>query len=287
MAGRIFDEALLKSWIGRTETGTDVIDAGRARLMQATLDRTPDLQEGDVLPPLWHWIYFLAPARLGELGRDGHPKLGGFLPPVELPRRMWAGGRFEFREPVRLGERLTKTSTIQDVAIKQGRSGTLCFVTLRHDLAGEDGSLRFCEEHDIVYRQAATPGSTSPEPAKAPEGGKWATKVDPSAVLLFRYSALTFNAHRIHYDRDYCRDVEGYPGPVFHGPLTATLLADLAVKHSPGGRIRGFSFRALAPLFDGAPFVLRGKPGEDGVIELWAETPDGGLAMTASARFSK
>jgi len=286
MADKTLDETVLKSWVGRSETGTDVIDPGRARLMQATLDREPTLQEGDGLPPLWHWVYFPQPVRLKALGRDGHPELGGFVPPVALPRRMWAGGRFEYSEPVRLGERLMKTSAVRDVVVKQGRSGTLCFVTLHHDFVGDEGKLRFSEEHDIVYRENPMPGAAAAEPPQAPAGGAWVSKVEPSPVLLFRYSALTFNAHRIHYDRDYCRKVEGYPGLVVHGPLIATLLADLAARQRPARALRAFSFRAIAPLFDDAPFVLRGKPDSDGVLELWAETPRGRLAMTASAIFS-
>lgn len=277
------DEAVLKTWIGRSETASDVIDAGRARLMQATLDREPSLRDGDALPPLWHWLYFLQPTPLGALDLDGHAKRGGFLPPVDLPRRMWAGGRFAFSGPVRLGEVLTRTSTVEDVAVKRGRSGPLCFVTVRHDFAGPDGGLRLREEHDIVYRGDPAPGAASAEPSPAPEGGVWSTRVVPSPVLLFRYSALTFNAHRIHYDRDYCREVEGYPGLVFHGPLTATLLADLVVRVRPEAALRGFSFRAVAPLFDGAPFMLRGKSAAEGTLALWAETPEGGLAMRASA----
>ena len=287
MAERTLDQAVLKSWIGRSETAEDRLDAGRARLMQATLDRAPDLAEGDALPPLWHWIYFLVPARLSELGRDGHAKLGGFLPPVGLPRRMWAGGRFDFARPLRLGQRVARTSTITDVALKRGRSGALCFVTVRHAYAPEGEQPALVEEHDIVYREDPAPGTTPPEPPVPPEGALWSCRVEPSAVLLFRYSALTFNGHRIHYDRDYCREVEGYPGLVFHGPLTATLLAELALSHMPGRAIERFSFRAVAPLFDEAPFTLCGRPAEDGAVELWAETPGGRLAMTVSAKFAR
>ena len=291
MVGKTLDEAVLRSWIGRTEQCTDVIDAGRARLMQSTLDHEPALRDGDTLPPLWHWIYFLSAVRLGELGRDGHPRLGGFIPPVDLPRRMWAGGRLEFSTPPRLGERIVRTSRIEDVRLKRGRTGMLCFVTVRHEFAGSAGEPRFSEEHDIVYREDPSPGCAPPTPPAPPRGAHWTRTIEPSPVLLFRYSALTFNGHRIHYDRDYCRDVEGYPGLVFHGPLTATLLAELAITRMPGRRLRGFSFRAVAPLFDTAPFVIRGKPLEDtgeGVgngVEAWAETTGGGLAMHATATF--
>ncbi len=288
MTERTLDQAALKTWIGKTETATDLIESGQARLLQATFDRPAELRDGDALPPLWHWIYFPVAAPLGELGRDGHPELGGFLPPVALPRRMWAGGRFEFTAPLRLGETVTKASEIRDAAVKAGRSGTLCFVTVRHSYFGADGSRRFIEEHDIVYREDPRPGTLAPAPASPPQDPVWSSSVAPSPVLLFRYSALTFNGPRIHYDRDYCREVEGYPGLIFHGPLTATLLADLAMRKRPGGEIRGFKFRAVAPLFDTAPVVLRGKPGGSGpqVMELWAETPQGGLAMQATAHFA-
>ncbi|MDH3380947.1 MAG: MaoC family dehydratase N-terminal domain-containing protein [Gammaproteobacteria bacterium] len=288
MTEKTLDEAILKSWIGKSQTTVDMIDARQARLLQSTLDHEPSLQDGDPLPLLWHWIYFLVPSRLSALGRDGHPRLGGFIPPVDLPRRMWAGGRFEFSAPLRLGERVTKRSSIQDVTLKQGRSGTLCFVTVNHEFTGADGIARCREEQDIVYREDPIPGSASPKSAAPPGDEEWSRSIEPSAVLLFRYSALTFNGHRIHYDRDYCRDVEGYPGLVFHGPLTATLLADLAARQIPSRAITKFSFRALAPLFDDMPFVIRGKraPAAGDTLDLWAETPIGRLAVTASATFS-
>lgn len=287
MADRTLDEAALKSWIGISETATDVIDADQARLMQATLDRNPDLRDGDPLPPLWHWIYFPVATRLGNLGREGHSKLGDFLPPIDLPRRMWAGGRFTFSQPLRLGEPITRRSTIRDIALKTGRSGQLCFVTVRHEFAGEDGSPRLWEDHDIVYREDPAPGAKPSEPATPTGGGVWSSTVTPSSVMLFRYSALTFNGHRIHYDRDYCRDIENYPGLVFHGPLTATLLVDLAIANHRNRVLQSFAFRAVAPLFDIAPFTIKGKPaaGDPQAVELWAETPDGAPAMTASATF--
>jgi len=280
------DEEVLKSWIGKTETTSDLVTAHQAQLLAATLDRDSNLKDGDPLPPLWHWIYFLSPSRLGELGRDGHPKLGGFIPPVALPRRMWAGGRFEFAEPVLLGEELAKQSTIKDVALKDGRTGKLCFVTVRHKFSGTDNGLRMAEEHDVVYREDPTRGSAPPEPPLPPQGGEWVRTITPSPIMLFRYSALTFNGHRIHYDIDYCREVEGYPGLVFHGPLAATLLAGMAVEHADGRPLKHFSFRALAPLFGNDPLVIRGKPDSGGeTMNLWAETPSGRLAMSAEAVF--
>ncbi|GAB5471266.1 MAG: MaoC family dehydratase N-terminal domain-containing protein [Rhodospirillales bacterium] len=276
------DQAYLATWVGRSEEAIDVLSARQARLMQTTLDRPADLVAGDPLPPLWHWIYFPVEVLLSGLGRDGHPRLGGFLPPVALPRRMWAGGRFEFLSPLCLEETVKRRSTIARVALKEGRSGKLCFVTVAHSysVAGEE---RLREEHDIVYREDPDPGAPSPAPPQAPKDSAWSESVAPSAVQLFRYSALTFNGHRIHYDRDYCRDVEGYPGLVFHGPLTATLLAALAERET-AGRLVAFAFTATAPLFDDAPFTLAGKADGAGA-KLWAERSDGAQAMSATARF--
>lgn len=285
--GKTLDENILKSWIGKARQAEDLIDTGQANRLQSTLDREPALKDGDALPPLWHWIYFLESSRMQDLGRDGHPKLGGFIPPVDLPRRMWAGGRFEFNAPVLLGERMKKTSTIKDVSLKQGRTGALCFVTVRHELHDLEGSFCLSEEHDIVYREDPKPGTESPAPPSPPDGAEWSKTIEPSPVMLFRYSALTFNGHRIHYDRNYSQDVEGYGGLVFHGPLTATLLADLAVETQPGTKLAEFSFRGHAPLFDDAPFTVHGKPHDvdANTLELWAETPGGGLAMSAQAVF--
>lgn len=276
----------LAQWIGRSETHDDLIDARQARLMQTTLDRAPSLKDGDPLPPLWHWLYFAEATPLSELSRDGHAKRGGFLPPVPLPRRMWAGGRLGFVGDLILGERARKTSTIQTIVFKDGRSGPLCFVTVRHELSGPDAAPRLWEEHDIVYRQDPGPDDPRPIQVKPPQGAVITRSIVPSSVMLFRYSALTFNGHRIHYDKDYCRQVEGYPGLVFHGPLTATLLADLAVEKSGEKKLKGFSFRATAPLFDTAPFPICAKKSDDSDLQLWAETPEGGLAMEAKATFS-
>jgi len=278
------DPEILGRWIGHSETVAEPIAVKQARLMQTTLDREASLSEGDALPALWHWIYFFpVEVPLSGLGRDGHPKLGGFLPPVALPRRMWAGGRLSFAAPLQLGESVERHSTIRSVAVKEGRSGPLCFVTVEHryHAAGEP---RMVEEHDIVYREDPSPDAPAPKPKPAPGDSAWRQEARATPVQLFRYSALTFNGHRIHYDRDYCRDVEGYPGLVVHGPLTGTLLAELAQAES-GRSLAAFTFRALSPLFDTAAFVLAGRPEGDGAT-LWAETPEGGLAMTAEATFA-
>ena len=282
------DESVVRQWIGRSDTRTGRIDAEPARRMQALLDREPGLVDGDALPPLWTWFYFLDNHRVGVLERDGRTVLGDFLPPVALPRRMWAGGRFRFERPLLIGESGRKVSEITDVRIKEGRTGALCFITARHGYERSDGSLCLTEEHDIVYREDPSPNSPKPVPPVAPKGATVSRTISPSELMLFRYSALTYNGHRIHYDRDYCRMVEGYPDLVFHGPLTATLLADLAVE--AGGRrpLVAFDYRAVSPLFDTADFTIQAKPAEneEAALDLWAVNPDGGLAMTARALFS-
>ncbi len=284
------DEAILRQWIGRTETCTATVDAEPARRMQALLDREPTLADGDALPPLWTWLYFQDNHRAGVLERDGRTVLGDFLPPVALPRRMWAGGRFRFDGPLTIGEAASKTSEIADVTVKQGRTGTLCFITARHSYHAADGSVRIAEEHDMVYRADPDPDAPQPEPPAAPQkshkDAAHVRTVTPTEVMLFRYSALTYNGHRIHYDRDYCRTVEGYPNLVFHGPLTATLLADLALEVGGGKPLASFDYRAVSPLFDDRPFTLHARPDDEaGALDLWAANPDGRLAMTAQARF--
>ena len=273
----------LKQWIGRTETRTDRITAVPVAALAATLDRDdPPPQPGDELPRLWHWLYFLPVCRQSELGPDGHPRRGGFLPPVPLPRRMWAGGRLEFHRALHVGETVTRTSRILDVTSKQGSSGPLVFVLVRHEIGTPNG-LALTEEHDIVYRDHPHPGDPAPAPPPAPGGAAWQRTIPPDGVLLFRYSALTFNGHRIHYDRRYVTEVEGYPGLVVHGPLIATLLLDLLRRSLPRAGVARFQFRAVSPLLDLAPFTICGKPEDNGVIRLWAQDAAGGLAMDASA----
>ena len=272
----------LDDWIGRSEKREDVLHAQPCRFMQATLDLEPSLDEGDALPPLWHWLFFLEAKRMGTLGRDGHPAKGEFLPPVSLPRRMWAGGRFVFRQPLIIGQAATKTSTIKSIVQKDGRSGPLCFVTVAHEVH-QNGNLCMTEEHDIVYREDPRPDAPQVQPASAPDGAEFSQVVQPSEVMLFRYSALTFNGHRIHYDSTYAREIEGYEGLVFHGPLTATLLVNLA-QQKTGLAAKEFSFRGTAPLSGLGAFHLEGRLGRDG-IDLWARLGDGALAMTARAVF--
>jgi 3-methylfumaryl-CoA hydratase len=270
-------------WIGRAMQVDDVVTAAPVKAMSATLDRDdPPPAAGRALPPLWHWLYFLPSERQSALGPDGHPQRGSFLPPVSLPRRMWAGGRFQFLAPLRIGDALRRTSRIADVSAKQGKTGPLVFVRVRHEIGSGD-TLALTEEHDIVYRDAAQAGTPAEAPPQAPTGEQFARTVTPDPVLLFRYSALTFNGHRIHYDRRYVTEVEGYPGLVVHGPLIATLLVDLLRRERPDARLAAFEFRAISPLFDTAPFTVCGRFDDATRVRLWARGPQGRLAMQASA----
>ncbi|MEO0386829.1 MAG: MaoC family dehydratase N-terminal domain-containing protein [Pseudomonadota bacterium] len=282
MTGPTLDLDHLRSWIGRTETTEDVIAPRAARLMQATLDRTPTLSDGDPLPPFWHHLYFNEAVRASDLGVDGHEKLGRFLPPVPLPRRMWAGGAVDFRRGLFLGDRVEKCSTIQDVALKTGRSGPLCFVTVGHDYR-VDGALCLSERQDIVYRAMPQPGAPGPAPRPAPGGAIRGRMIVPDPVLLFRYSALIFYGHRIHYDPDFTRGEEGYPGLIVHGPLIATLLADIGAENRRE-TLHRFDFRAVSPLFAPTPFRIAAAPA-GASVSAWAETPEGNLAMVATLDF--
>jgi 3-methylfumaryl-CoA hydratase len=275
----------LRDWVGRTESRADVVTAWPAVALAATLDRRdPEPRPGDELPPGWHWLYFLEAAPASELGPDGHPKRGGFLPPVELPRRMWAGGRLEFRRPLRVGDEIRRESVIVSVEPKQGRSGSLLFVIVRHTVSA-DGEPAVIEEHDIVYREAAKPGDPPPVAKPAPADAKWRREVIADPVMLFRYSALTFIGQRIHYDLEYCRNVEGYPGLVVHGPLQTLLLLDLVRRHGPKP-VKRLEYRALHPLFHFERFTVNGNPARDAShAELWTANSTGNYAMAATAYF--
>lgn len=275
------DEQHLKQWIGRQERQRDSLTSAPLNALAATLDRDDALYvPGAAVPPLWHWLYFLPIARQSAVGFDGHPRRGGFLPPVSLPRRMWAGGRLSFHGSLPVGAEVERTSTILDVTHKSGRSGDLVFVKLMHELATA-GDVLLREEQDIVYRDPPSPGDTPPAPQLAPSGAQWVRQVEPNSVMLFRYSALTFNGHRIHYDRPYAMHEEGYPGLVVHGPLIATLLMNLLRDKLPAAQVRSFSFRAVRPLFDMHSFRLCGRPDGNGSVHLWAEDAEGFLCMDA------
>ena len=277
----------LQQWQGRTETSTDEITAAPVRALAATLDRNdPPAGTGTPLPPLWHWVYFLPQHRHSELGPDGHARLGGFLPPVPLPRRMWAGGRLRWHAPLRVGDAVERRSRIESIAHKSGRSGDLVFVTVRHEIRNAQ-ALALTEEHDIVYRSAPAPGETPAPPTGAPADPQFQREITPDDVLLFRYSALTFNGHRIHYDRRYVTEVEGYPGLVVHGPLIATLLVDLVRSEQPQARLQSFDFRAVRPTFDLHPFRVCGRRQAPGRVSLWAQDHEGWLTMQADAVFEE
>ena len=276
------DIDFLKTWIGNSEQHRDTIAHQKVAALAATLNQVAPL-DGAPLPSLWHWMYFWSIAAQAELGEDGHPKRGGFLPPVPLPRRMWAGGRLRFEAVLPIGCEATRTSRIVSVEAKNGKSGSLAFVTVEHSIAAA-GAVAIIEEHDIVYRDLPAVGAVAPSPPVAPHDALWSKVITPSPVLLFRYSALTFNGHRIHYDRSYVTDVEGYPGLIVHGPLIATLLVGLLFEKMPEVQLESFSFKAVSPLFDIDQFTLCGQPSDDGTtIDLWAKNSQGALAMRAQA----
>ncbi|MEK6593774.1 MAG: MaoC family dehydratase N-terminal domain-containing protein [Pseudomonadota bacterium] len=274
----------LRGWIGKTENKSDVATAWPVIALTATLDRRdPDPAPGDAIPPGWHWLYFLEAKPAAELGPDGHPKRGGFLPPVPLPRRMWAGGRIEFRRALRVGETLRRDSEIISVQSKQGKSGNLVFVTVRHSVfAG--GAIAVVEEHDIVYREAAAPDDPKPSAKAAPQQAAWRREITPDAVVLFRFSALIFNAHRIHFDLDFCHE-EGYPGLVVHGPLQTILLLDLC-RRQETRPVKKLEYRALHPVFHDERITINGEPAADGsTAEVWTGNAAGNMAMAGTAYF--
>jgi 3-methylfumaryl-CoA hydratase len=272
-----------RTWLGRSEQRRDRITAAPLNAWAAMLDRDdPEVLPGSDVPPLAHWLFFLPAARQSQLGPDGHPRRGGFLPPIPLPRRMWAGGWLDFHHALQVGDEVLRTSRIVNVDAKRGRSGALAFVTVRHEVTDERG-LAISEEHDIVYREA--PGADAPPaaPQAAPGGESFARRIVPDPVLLFRFSALTFNGHRIHYDRSYVTEVEGYPGLIVHGPLIATLLMDLLRRERPDARVQRFAFTAKSPLFDRYPFDVCGRADGERTVALWARNHQGALAMQARA----
>jgi len=277
-----------QAWIGRTETTTDPLCCVQAQSAQALFDAAgPALTDGDALPPLWHWFHFLPRAPQSLLDDDGHPQRGGFLPPIPYPRRMFAGARLQLHRPLVIGRPAQREARISDVVLKSGKSGSLAFVTVALRFV-QQGELCIEEEQDIVYREpggrvAAPVAPVGPVTAPWPPLPEacWTRVLQPDSRMLFRFSALTFNAHRIHYDRSYASEVEGYPGLVVHGPLTAMLLAQLVSK-STARPMRAFSFRGAAPLFDLGPVRLLGTLEGDSVA-LQAQGPDGNAALLASA----
>ncbi|HEX6723023.1 MAG TPA: MaoC family dehydratase N-terminal domain-containing protein [Burkholderiaceae bacterium] len=275
-----------RTWVGRSEQRADVVTAAPLDAWTAMLDRDdPAARSGTDVPRLAHWLYFLPVARQSQIGPDGHPQRGGFLPPVPLPRRMWAGGRLTWHHGLRVGDEVVRTSRIASVDAKSGRSGALAFVTVHHEVTAARG-LAITEEHDIVYRGAPRAGGAPAAPQAAPSDETFSRRIVPDPVLLFRFSALTFNGHRIHYDRGYVTEVEGYPGLIVHGPLIATLLMDLLRRERPQASVLRFAFTAKAPLFDLHPFDVCGRFESERSVALWARNHDGALAMSASAELT-
>jgi 3-methylfumaryl-CoA hydratase len=277
----------LKSWIGRTAEAESVVTPANADVLTATLDRDePAFKAGDAIPPGWHWYYFPERVKLSETAADGHAKKGAFMPPVPLPRRMWASDKQTYHRPLRIDEKIRRVSTVTDVAPKEGRSGALCFVTVKHEIFGE-GGLATTEELVTVYRGPADPNAPAAAPPPLPGKAVWRRPVHPTPVMLFRYSAVTMNSHRIHYDREYTTKTEGYPGLLVHGPLIATLLLDFFRRQMPKATLKTFQVRAVSPLYDIYDFELQGEPGADGKsAKVWAANHEGALAMAGECTFS-
>ena len=266
----------MHNFIGRSQTTSCALDPARAMALHMTL-ALPDPQPavGAPLPPFWHQIYFWDAQPPANLGRDGHPKTGGFIPDLGLPRRMWAGGKLQFHTPLRTGTKATKTTTIEAVSEKSGRSGPLAFLTLRHDIT-QSGTLCVTEHQDLVYRKDPNPSAPPPHVPIARTDETSTETHRFNSTELFRYSALTMNGHRIHYDETYAREVEGYSGLVIHGPLLAQYLMLMAARHL--GPLTTFQFRATAPLMhtETAEFCINGNT-------LWGRAPDGRQCMLATA----
>jgi len=274
----------LRSHVGRRLTATDVIHAGPANLLRLALGRPePELGPGDALPPAWLALYFLPRFGPDELRPDGSPRDAGVVPAMPLPRRMFAGESVRFHRALRIGDAIRRETELADISVKSGGTGTLVFATVASRIFGPDG-LALEEERRTVFREEVKAGERNQSPRRdaPPADVPWRRRVTPDAVLLFRFSALTFNSHRIHYDRTWAMETEGYPGLVVHGPLTTALLLDFARDSNPGRTIRSYTTQARAPLFDTAPFELVGRPSADGRgAQLWAVTPEGTIAMSA------
>ena len=279
----------LRSHIGRTQAATDVVHAGPANFLRLALGRSePEYREGDVLPPAWLGLYFLPRVASDALRPDGSPRDTGVVPPLALPRRMFAGERVRFHGAVRVGDTLRRETRLADISVKHGGTGSLVFATVTSRVYGRDG-LVLEDERRTVFREEVKAGERNQAPRREspPNEAPWRRSVSPDPVLLFRFSALTFNSHRIHYDRAWAIEVEGYPGLVVHGPLTTTLLIDFARDQNPGRRIAAYATQARAPLFDTAPFELRGRPAANGRgCELWAVTPEGTIATSAEVELA-
>lgn len=280
-----WDDACLQNWVGRREVAEDTITVRLAHAFCATLDLDAgNVSKGTPAPYGLHWCLAPAIVALKDIGPDGHPRRGGFLPPVALPRRMWAGGRLAFHDQLRVGDRVERSSIVKSITEKSGRTGRLCFVVVEHNYSTQRG-LAIAERHDIVYRGLEAPTTERSATPDLPESADISRRIDPSAVFLFRYSALTFNGHRIHFDRQYVTEAEHYPGLIVHGPLQATLLLDLTAQLRPGSPLHTFSFRALKPLFDTDKFAVNGVKTGASSARLWVSSQTNPLHMDAHAEW--
>lgn len=269
----------LSAWLGRSQTFGDALDTGHAKRIAATLS-CPMPAAGDTLSALWHWCYFLENVPFAEIGSDGHPERGGFLPPADNRNRMWAGGRVTFEGDLKIGVPARKTSIIKNIQAKQGQTGALLFVTLTHEVE-QLGQRVIVEEQDIVYREPSPPKLIGTE---VPPAAQWQRIIEPDPVLLFRYSAITFNAHRIHYDYPYVTEQEGYPGLVVHGPMLATFMVQAFQGAHPQARLKQLSYRGLRPLVSPTPFEVAGTIQTPGQAQLWV-SQNGTLAHQAQLTF--
>ena len=271
----------LREWIGRQQRASDEVSLAAIKHLAALLDVPPrTYRRGDPVPRAWYVVLFTPEERQSLLGPDGHPEKGQFIPPIALPRRMFAGRRAWFHGVLRIGDEVERVSRIERIEPKEGRTGKMCFVTVRHEISGPRG-LAVVEEHDIVFREASKPGAPKPKFAPAPGPAEWTRSITPDSVLLFRYSAVTFNPHRIHYDADYARGKEGYPDLVMNGGLMTLLLWELATSQS-GRELKSSSSRNLKPLFVNRPISVCGRPvaGEN-KARMWALDAEGDLAIEA------
>ena len=283
------DLAALQSHIGQTLVREDIVAPGQVRAVLATLGRAGDPAIGDPLPPAWHMFHGVATDAPGDLGADGLPRAYEVIPELPLPRRMFAGGRMRFHAPIRIGDAIRLESKLVALDAKQGRTGALIFATVTNRISLADGTLATEEDYGIVAREAVPAGEANPIPPSDPVPAEvdWRRTIAVDAVMLFRFSALVFNPHRIHYDRAHATGVEGYPGLVVHGPLHLILLLELLRDNAPGRAVGSLTMRAKAPLFDNAPVGLAGRLTADGHgAELWTVTPDGGIATEVGIAFA-
>lgn len=275
------DIEYLQQWVGKQETKEDDISLFQAQALAAALDNETLPEKGDALPPFWEWMYFLPTPKASATGVDGHPDKGGFLPPVPLPRRMWAAGEVECHKALIIGQPASRLSTIESVELKTGSTGVLVFVNVRHDIS-QAGELCISQVQNIVYREQPTESAELPPGKPALSEADFSQEITPNPVLLYRYSALTYNGHRIHYDRDYAVNEELYPALVVHGPLLVTLLLELKRHNIADKALKTFKFRAVRPTFDTSVFTVSGKrDGDD--LSLWSADNDGFTCMTIKA----